>query len=150
VAGSGLSLGLETLGAEAACDLLARGGPGTGAAPEAAARGKGAPAAVSAEDATQLLRGFAEGELAGLKRLRGILAGDGAGDRSGDGATGGGPEQLEALLDRCDYLWAHFPDCAGTGGRRPQTGLGFLKRVRAEIDPFIAIFETLLLRVGGV
>ncbi|MDR0383503.1 MAG: DUF115 domain-containing protein [Spirochaetaceae bacterium] len=44
--------------------------------------------------------------------------------------------RLESLLDLERYLWAHFPDCAGRA--RPQASdLGFLKRVRAEIEPFI-------------
>ena len=55
------------------------------------------------------------------------------------------PEKLEELLDTADYLWAHFPDCAGAGGRRPGgTDLGFLKRVRMEIDPFISLWERVL------
>ena len=52
------------------------------------------------------------------------------------------PERLSLLLDSADYLWAHFPDCAGAGGRRPAlTDLGFLKRVRTEIEPFIKLWE---------
>lgn len=42
----------------------------------------------------------------------------------------------ELLLDDCDYLWAHFPECAGADDRPRSTDLSFLKRVRAEIDPF--------------
>jgi hypothetical protein len=131
-AGPGLDLGLETLSVETACAVLAGGGPGgetRGAGP-----GKGA-ATAAVKDAAESMRGFVEAELAGLKLLRGILAGE----------TAEGVEQLGGLLDRCGYLWAHFPDCAGAGGRRPaETDLGFLKRVRAEIDPFIAILEAAL------
>jgi hypothetical protein len=131
VAGPGLDLGLETLDLEAACAVLA-GGETAGGGP-----GKSA-AATTAGGAAKLLRGFVEAEIAGLKRLRGIL--------SGESAEGVAP--LGSLLDRCGYLWAHFPDCAGAGGRRPaETDLGFLKRVRAEIDPFITILETVLLRM---
>jgi hypothetical protein len=55
------------------------------------------------------------------------------------------PEELEELLDDCDYLWAHFPECAGAGGRRPEaTDISFLKRVRTEIDPFIKVWEASL------
>jgi hypothetical protein len=132
LAGSGLDLGLETLDEDAAWALLAGGGPGG----EAGGRGSGngaAPAAVAAvedEDAAKGLLDFVDGELAGLKRLRGIL--------TGESAEGAG--QVEALLDRCGYLWAHFPECAAAGGRRPEASdLGFLKRVRAEIDPFIKL-----------
>jgi hypothetical protein len=69
-----------------------------------------------------------------LAALRGILTGERA-----------PPSELERLLDECDYLWAHFPDCAGAGGRRPPgTDLSFLKRVRAEIDPVLRIFAQVL------
>jgi len=55
------------------------------------------------------------------------------------------PEKLEALLDAADYLWAHFPECAGACGRRPPaTDISFLKRVRAEIDPFLKLWEITL------
>jgi hypothetical protein len=134
VAGSGLSLGLETLSVEAACSVLAGAGSGGGGAARDAL-----PAAGGA-DTAKLLPGFIGAEIAALKLLRGILSGE----------IVQGTEQRGALLDRCDYLWAHFPDCAGAGGRRPaETDLGFLKRVRAEIDPFIAILETVLLRLAG-
>ena len=56
--------------------------------------------------------------------------------------------RLEELLDTADYLWGHFPECAGAlaakfpGGQRPpSTDLSFLKRVRAEIDPFLKLWE---------
>jgi hypothetical protein len=61
------------------------------------------------------------------------------------GKTEASREELEGLLNHVDYLWAHFPDCAGTGGRRPPgTDLSFLKRVRAELDPFIGLWELTL------
>ena len=67
--------------------------------------------------------------------------------------TGKGPPndmRLEELLDTCDYLWAHFPDCAGAGGRRPAASdLGFLKRVRTEIEPFIKLWEMTERAAGG-
>jgi hypothetical protein len=60
------------------------------------------------------------------------------------------PEQVEALLDREDFLWAHFPDCAGTGGRRPPPeDISFLKRVRTEIDPFISLLDRVLKELTG-
>ncbi|MDR0550696.1 MAG: hypothetical protein LBG72_01615, partial [Spirochaetaceae bacterium] len=50
--------------------------------------------------------------------------------------------RLDELLDACDYLWAHFPDCAGRAGRRPPaSSVNFLKRVRAEIEPFLVLFK---------
>ena len=58
------------------------------------------------------------------------------------GAIPSDPARIEELLDKCDYLWAHFPECAGAGGRRPPiTDLGFLKRVRTEIEPFMKCWE---------
>jgi len=54
-------------------------------------------------------------------------------------------EELDILLNNADYLWAHFPDCAGAEGRRPPVSdLIFLKRVRAEIDPYIKRWEMTL------
>lgn len=52
------------------------------------------------------------------------------------------PDEWEDLLYRCNYLWAHFPDYAGTSGKRPAVNdLSFLKRVRTEIEPFLKLFE---------
>jgi hypothetical protein len=54
-------------------------------------------------------------------------------------------QALEELLDAADYLWAHFPDCAGAGGRRPAaTDESFLKRARTEIEPFLKCWEMAL------
>jgi hypothetical protein len=145
VAGSGLDLGLETLSVEAACAVLAGGAIGGGAEEtiggetEGRAPKKFSATAARAADTTQQLSDFIGAEIASLKRLRGILA--------GESAEGAG--QLGALLDRCDYLWAHLPGCAGADGRRPaETDLGFLKQTRAEIDPFIRVLETALLRLA--
>jgi hypothetical protein len=64
-----------------------------------------------------------------LEELLGILTGSGGG-------------RLDFLLDELDYLWAHFPDCAGAGGRRPvSSDIAFLKRVRAEIEPCLALWR---------
>jgi len=65
-----------------------------------------------------------------LLELRNILAGDIAMDKN----------RLSILIDECDYLWAHFPDCAG--GRHPGLeDISFLKRVRTEIDPMLKVME---------
>ena len=51
-------------------------------------------------------------------------------------------KEFDTMLNDLDYLWAHFPDCAGSEGKRPPANdLFFLKRVRAEIDPFIKLWE---------
>jgi hypothetical protein len=72
--------------------------------------------------------------------LRGILTGD----------TIPAPGQLETLLDEADYLWAHFPECAGAGGLRPTgTDISFLKRIRTEIDPFIRLWDLVIREIAG-
>jgi hypothetical protein len=125
IAGSGLPLGLETYTLSAAIAVLAAGtaaGDG-GLHVKAENRGRVTPEQVSA---------CIQEELASLIRLRSILT----------GAATANPEEMETLLDSGDYLWAHFPDCAGAEGRRPPVSdLGFLKRVRAEIDPFMKLLS---------
>jgi hypothetical protein len=78
---------------------------------------------------TDAVVAFIERETERLGRLRAALTGE------------SGNASIEADLDACDYLWAHFPECAGAGGKRPPiSNLSFLKRVRAEIDPFVKAF----------
>jgi hypothetical protein len=135
ISGGGLPLGLRTLSPEAAFDALAKGEGGAEETPPAA------------EGLEERLRAFIQGEQNRLAALREILTG-GASERA---------EQLDALIGECDYLWAHFPDCAGAGGRRPGPGelaaagpaaLSFLKRLRAEIDPALALLERTLDETG--
>jgi hypothetical protein len=84
-------------------------------------------------DEREALTAFIEQEKALVIRVKDILTGAAV------------PEGLEELLDDCDYLWAHFPECASAGGRRPAgTDLSFLKRVRAETDSFIRLWEASL------
>ena len=86
---------------------------------------------------------FVRREIDSLETIRDVLTG--ANPLEPDRPAERQAERLEELLDASDYLWAHFPDCAGAGGRRPQgTDLGFLKRVRAEIDPFMKLWEMTL------
>jgi hypothetical protein len=128
IEGSGLSLGLATLTVEEAAGLLA-GGPD----PEGPENSLGGPenSGGPAGTITERLRAFIDGEIALLEELRAVLTG------KEPARTG-----LETLLDNADYLWAHFPDCAGAEGRRPPgTDIAFLKRVRAEIDPFISLWR---------
>ena len=63
------------------------------------------------------------------------------------GAAAMDSDALVTLIDECDYLWAHFPDYAGTD-RRPGkaelsdgTAISFLKRLRVEIDPFLKLWD---------
>jgi hypothetical protein len=127
ITGTGLPLGVKTLSIEEALSLLTRPGiPGT-TNPDAKVN-----TVPAQKPAGPVLASFIEKEKSMLEELRVILTGENT----------GGEGQLEALLDKADYLWAHFPDCAGAEGRRPAASdIAFLKRVRAEIDPFIALWE---------
>ncbi|MDR2785983.1 MAG: DUF115 domain-containing protein, partial [Treponema sp.] len=97
IAGSGLNLGVETLPPDAALELLLAG-PGTGGAEKTAVSGA-RPGGDTARTAPERMESFLRRERETLAELRGILTG-----RAGSG-------RLETLLDECDYLWAHFPDC---------------------------------------
>jgi hypothetical protein len=124
---SGLPLGIPSLKAEEAVAILETGktgGPSPASGP-----------ALQAKDKTGDLTALIRAELGALEKLRGILRGEAA------------PEELEALLGFCDYLWAHFPECAAAGRRRPATDIVFLKRVRAEIEPFMGLMESALAEI---
>jgi hypothetical protein len=135
--GPGLPLGTVPLSPQEAGELLGAGPaaflapafrPLPEAGPPAAGRKKGA------------VEAFIREEQAALGKLRQILTGE----------ITVPPDHVEALLDREDYLWSHFPDCAGTGGRRPPPGdISFLKRVRTEIDPFISLLDRVLRELAG-
>jgi hypothetical protein len=144
ISGSGLRLGIETLPMEAALKLLTGTGRGVVGGAVLPARDRTAPPPdegvcprrgglspdVDAASSRLVVEEFPHRERAALTELRGILTGE------------TGNARLDALLDECDYLWAHFPDCAETGGRRPSAGdLSFLKRVRFEIDPFLKLWN---------
>jgi hypothetical protein len=125
----GLPLGPLAVDLKTACEIL----NGAGAAPPSDSLP--APPGMRAET----LQDFALRERDSLIRLRDILT----------GKAEASPEGLEEFLDEADYLWAHFPDCAGTGGRRPPgTDISFLKRVRAELDPFIRLWDFLLKQIS--
>ncbi|MDR2102549.1 MAG: DUF115 domain-containing protein [Treponema sp.] len=140
ITGTGLPLGIKTLSQEAAFTLLqdapaAIGGgiPLTAASehsPKSEAEGN------SAKKRRRSLETLIRRERESLITLRNILTGKNPAIS---------PEETEKLLDGADYLWAHFPECAGAGGRHPPvTDISFLKRIRTEIDPFIGIFDRLL------
>ena len=132
LAGSGLPLGLRTISPETAFNLLSVNGTYTHSTIPAAAR---ADKSAAAEN----LRDFIRNEQDRLTLLRNILTGEAAADY----------QTLEVLVNECDYLWTHFPDYAAAG-RRPgiaelEAGspavLSFLKRLRAEIDPFLKLWS---------
>jgi hypothetical protein len=124
IVGSGLSLGLPSVKAEEAAAIL-EAGPGPANPASGSLSGPANPA--PSKGLAELIRG----ELEALEKLREILQGKGA------------PEELERLLDFCDYIWAHFPECAAAGGRRP-SDISFLKRVRTEIEPFMKLWDFVL------
>jgi hypothetical protein len=122
ISGPGLPLGIKSLAMDEALEVLAGGG---GFPPFS-------PLIPKRESCREALRIFMRGEEDRLIRLRELLSG-------GASSTA---EEPERLLDECDYLWAHFPECAGAGGRRPPAeDISFLKRVRAEIDPFLRLWD---------
>jgi hypothetical protein len=133
----GLPLGIPAVDMAAACKILGTPGSepyaGAGDRPHT---GAGGGAESMPADSRRLKAGVL-GDLAARERdalveLRNILT----------GKTEVSGEKLEELLDYAGYLWAHFPDCAGAGGRRPPgTDISFLKRVRAELDPFIGLWD---------
>jgi hypothetical protein len=163
ILGPGLPLGVQTLSPEEAFNILADAASDRDAAPatDAAALPPRAvppsppPSARAGSPprrgvTPEALRAFAEEEKARLIRLREILSGEKtpAGERAGEEA-GAREGETERLLDECDYLWAHFPECAGgnrgpAGQGAPAGDLSFLKRVRAEIDPFVKLWEFVL------
>ncbi|MDR1025578.1 MAG: DUF115 domain-containing protein [Treponema sp.] len=129
--GSGLPLGIPSLSHEAAAAILWAGtgeGPGTGG------EKPGIRAGTADYDKARRLTSFIQKELEALGRLRDIL----------QGKCSAGPGELDSLLDFCDCLWAHFPECAAAD-RRPQTvDISFLKRVRTEIEPLMGLWELTL------
>jgi hypothetical protein len=137
IAGSGLPLGIKTLVLKEAAAVLAGE---TDAGVMIPGTGSQASTYCNEFDYTSrraATETFIRGELDRLRKLRDMLAGKTAAD----------PALLEVLLDDCGYLWAHFPDCAG-GRRPPAADLSFLKRVRAELNPFMAVLESVLKEVA--
>ena len=119
----GLNLGIPHVGMDRALEILNSGSS------EGAPSNRAQYGFVAGVEQTRV---FMESELGMLERLRGILTG-----------TSPATEAVltEVLVDDCDYLWAHFPECAAAEGLRPPlTDLSFMKRVRAEIDPFMKAF----------
>ena len=123
IAGSGLSLGIKTITVAEALSILNS---------DITDDTTGDIIYDNAGDISSItVSEFARKELDILNKLKQILSGE-----SPDEA-----DLLEELLEKADYLWAHFPECAGTGGRRPEyTDLSFLKRLRAEIEPFLKLW----------
>ena len=143
IEGSGLPLGVNTLSPEAAFDMLSEERNLTteytefhGEEIELVSKPPCTPWSINLEK-------FIKDEQNRLMRLRDMLT----------GAVAMDGDALAALIDECDYLWAHFPDYAGTD-RRPDkaalsggAALSFLNRLRVEIDPFLKLWELITPRL---
>jgi hypothetical protein len=128
ITGPGLKLGVKELSPEQAVKMLTANGKPSGTL---------FPEKTKEKQLAQklILEEFMINEKDYLYRLRDILT----------GKIVACEDEIENLLDTCDYLWAHFPECAAAGGRRPGVNdLSFLKRVRTEIDPFIRLWDMAL------
>ncbi|MCL2066545.1 MAG: DUF115 domain-containing protein [Treponema sp.] len=126
---SGLPLGIQCLSPEDAYKALA---PMETAA---AAGVTGKEQAVNSKALNEKLKLFLHEEKNRLMQLKKILCGE---------EPDHGP--LNTLIDECDYLWSHFPDYAG--GRRPdEADISFLKRLRTEIDPALALLDRTINRL---
>jgi len=141
IEGAGLPLGVKTLSMEAAMSLLVnnipqrRGDAESAEDAEVAENAEGAEREEGADRTKSAEMGkkvdlFYKAEKKRLEELRGLLTGEEAAD----------DERLNVLIDECDYLWAHFPDCAG-GGKPKLSDISFLKRVRTEIEPMLRLLE---------
>jgi len=125
IEGSGLSLGIKTLSMKEAIDALITG-DNSSVCPRESVRPRA--------DKSQLNR-FYDSEKNRLIELRDMLCGE----------TEMNNTRLNDLVDECDYLWAHFPDCASV--RRPvpdekfYTDVSFLKRVRVELDSALRLIS---------
>jgi hypothetical protein len=128
VEGPGLPLGIPILSYREAAAILGAGGDTDRVETRTAKPG----AAEDGRTRARQLKEFILRERGDLEKLREILRGEAP------------PENLEGLLDRCDYLWAHFPECAAAGLRPPIVDISFLKRVRTEIEPFMELWELTL------
>ena len=124
VGGTGLPLGIKTVSPAEAFTVLYDGA-------KKAAEKDTTQIAAQKKITAEKLKQFIQKEIDILKTLKEMLTGETAPDN----------KYLEELLDAADYLWAHFPDCAAAGRRRPScTDLNFLKRVRVEIEPFMKLW----------
>jgi len=122
IEGTGLPLGIKTLSLKEAFELLKTKGQ---------EKERKKERRLMDEDGKKI-KIFLESEKNRLENLKAILTGEDESDN----------KKLSILIDECDYLWAHFPDCSG--GRKPNLeDLSYLKRVRIEIDPMLKLLEGL-------
>jgi hypothetical protein len=142
--GSGLALGVKTLRLDEAMGILFNRKGDEGKEEEDERRGEAFACSRTFIFSREVMVEFVLGEKRRLLDLRGFLMGTVSG-------TASGAEDFDKMLDDCDYLWAHFPECAGAGGRRqPSSDLSFLKRVRAEIDPFLKLWDMTLREIENI
>jgi hypothetical protein len=133
ITGPGLKLGIKELSPKEAVELLAGKGKPSGAS--FTERSKVEQEKQESVKNSDIMKEYIINEKDYLYRLRDILTGHVTADEG----------ETDKLLDTCDYLLAHFPECAAAGGRRPGVNnLSFLKRVRTEIEPFIKLWDMAL------
>lgn len=134
IEGSGLALGLKTLSMNEAMNLLEIN------TSESLSSFSPRPSVTNHDMMYHELTAFFNNEREMLIRLRDILTGDAVMNK----------ERLNYLIDECDYLWAHFPDCAANGrpaladtaaGITAGSALSFLNRVRMEIESALKILS---------
>jgi len=141
IKGPGLSLGVKELSPEETLNMLFGKDKNTeDTCITVSQKSVRKPASGQNQEKKEALARFIQNEKEHLLKLRDVLTGKAASEVS----------ETEALLDFCDYLWAHFPECAGTGRKRPPaTDLSFLKRIRIEIDQFLKLWEITLEELTG-
>jgi len=134
ISGSGLPLGLKTLSIDEAMDskfFTQRRKCAEGAKEEEREMNSSLPSCLHEKESK--LAAFLGSENKRLEELKNIL--------TGEASAVPAHERLNVLINECDYLWAHFPDCAA--GSRPAleeitanspAAISFLKRLRTEID----------------
>ena len=136
--GSGLPLGVQTLSPEAAFDLLSDDAKDRKGNLELKTSCPPCSPCLC-ERSSGILQKFMRDEQDRLLLLRNMLSGEIPMDY----------DALLALIDECDYLWAHFPDYAASdrhpGKSEMEAGapaaISFLKRLRVEIDPFLKLWD---------
>jgi len=140
IEGTGLPLGVKTLSIDEVMEELKkennhREHGGHGGENEETVRVRTVKPEVCGKK--EKINSFYENEKKMLAELRGILTGEAEANQ----------ERLNALITECDYLWAHFPDCAGRNNDSQKKYLNeksFLKRVRAEIDPMLKLISHII------
>jgi hypothetical protein len=128
ITGAGLFLGVKTVSPEEAFAIL-NGNNESSAAIQADCFSNS-----KAKFSSSKIIEYIQEEIKNLNFLREILT----------GAVPIEEEKLKELIFCLDYLWAHFPEYAGSGVKIQALTESFLKRVRVEIEPFLKLMDMTL------